>query len=469
MSTNPYPRGPRVSRLDGFLLATRRRDILKFLMKVAGEYGDIAHFQIGPKRIFLLNHPDYIKDALTRHYEIFVKGRQGRRTRHFLGNGLLTSEGEFHRRQRRLIQPEFDRQHFAAHESVLMEHGVRLRKRWQHGQQVDIMREMKGLTLAITSKMIFDTETDAEANDINEAVALVISQFQLFGSQLGNVLAKLPMSRARRVRKAQDRLDGIVRRRIAERRQSGKDHGDLLSMLISALDEPSSDMQMDELTVRDEAVTFFLAGHETMGTALAWTWFLLAQDRAVQAELHAELDTVLGSRLPALADMAQLRYTKMVFAEAMRMYPPAWILARYLIKDFETGGYVLPAGSIVLISQYLMHHDSRYFPDPSRFDPQRWTSELKATRPQYSYFPFGGGPRGCLGEGLAWIQGTLLIATIAQQWRVQAVPSPPVELHPLITLQPKRKLMLQLAQRGGFNGGVESPDHQLYVRPAHRP
>lgn len=447
MSTNPYPRGPRVSRLDGFLLATRRRDILKFLIRVAGEYGDLVHFQIGPRRIFLLNHPDYIKAALTGHYESFVKGRQVRRTRHFLGDGLLTSEGEFHRRQRRLIQPAFHRQHFTAHESVIMEHGLRLRKRWQHGQQLDIMREMKGLMLAITSKMIFDTKTDAEADEINEAVALVISQFQLFGSPLGNLLAKLPMSGARRVRKAQDRLDGIVRRRIAERRQSGEDHGDLLSMLISALDEPSSDKQMDELTVRDEAVTFFLAGYETMGTALAWTWFLLAQDHAVQAELHAELDTVLGSRLPALADLPQLRYTKMVFAEAMRMYPPAWVLARYLIKDFETGGYVMPAGSIVILSQYLMHHDARYFPDPSRFDPQRWTSELKATRPQYSYFPFGGGPRGCLGEGLAWIQGTLLIATIAQSWRVQAVPSRPVELHPLITLQPKRKIMLELARR----------------------
>ncbi len=447
MSAIPYPCGPKVSRLDGFLLATRRRDILKFLVKVAGEYGDIAHFQIGPRRIFLLNHPDYIKDALTSHYESFVKGRQVRRTRHFLGDGLLTSEGEFHRHQRRLIQPAFHRQHFAAHESVIMDHGVRLRKRWQHGQQLDIMREMKGLMLAITSKMVFDTRTDAEADEINEAVALVISQFQLFGSPLGNLLAKLPMSRARRVRKAEDRLDGIVRRRIAERRQSGEDHGDLLSMLISALDEPNSEKQMDELTVRDEAVTFFLAGYETMGTALAWTWFLLAQDQAVQAELHAELDTVLGTRLPALSDMAQLRFTKMVFAEAMRMYPPAWVLARYLIKDFKTGGYVMPAGSIVILSQYLMHHDARYFPDPSKFDPQRWTLELKATRPQYSYFPFGGGPRGCLGEGLAWIQGTLLIATIAQRWRMQAVPSRQVELHPLITLQPKRKIMLQLARR----------------------
>jgi cytochrome P450 len=447
MSTNPYPPGPRVSHLDGFLLATRRRDILNFLMKVAGEYGDIAHFRIGPKHIFLLNHPDYIKNALTSHYESFVKGQQIRRTRHFLGEGLLTSEGEFHRRQRRLIQPAFHRHHFTAHEAVIMEYAERLSERWQHGLKLDVMREMKRLMLTITSKMIFGTKTDAEADEINEAVGLVISQFQLFGSPLANLLAKLPMSGARRIRKAQDRLDRIVRRIIAERRESCQDHGDLLSMLIAAFDEPGTDAQMDELHVRDEAVTFFLAGSETMGTGLAWTWFLLAQDQAVQAELHAELDTVLGSRLPTLADVAQLRYTKMVFAEALRLYPPAWVLARYLIKDFETGGYVLPAGSIVILSQYLMHHDPRYFPDPSRFDPQRWTPEAKGTRPQYSYFPFGGGPRGCLGEGLAWIQGTLLIAAIAQRWRMQALPSLPMKLNPLITLQPKRKLMLQLAKR----------------------
>lgn len=184
-----------------------------------------------------------------------------------------------------------------------------------------------------------------------------------------------------------------------------------------------------------------------MGTALAWTWYLLAQNPTAQAALHTELDSVLGSRLPALADMACLRYTKMVFSEAMRMYPPSWILVRYLIKDFATGGYVMPAGSIVIISQYLMHHDARYFPEPSRFDPQRWTAEAKANRPQYSYFPFGGGPRGCLGEGLAWTQGVLLIATLAQRWRMHLVPSRPMKLLPRITLHPKEEIVLLLERR----------------------
>jgi len=450
MSTNVYPPGPTISRLDGFNLAIRRRDPLNFLMSVAGEYGDIAHFQIGSRRVFLLNHPDHIKEALTRYYEGFAKGRPPTNTRHFLGQGLLTSEGEFHRRQRALIQPAFHRQRFAAHEAVIIEHGARLREQWQDEQQIDIFHEMKRLTLSIISKLVFNTKTDAEADQINDAVQVILSQFSPFGSPFGRLLAKLPMSRMRRIQKAQAQLDGIIRRIIAERRQSGGDGDDLLSMLIKTLEDKDTDAQLTELHIRDEALTFFLAGYETMGTALAWTWYLLAQNPSAQDELQAEVDSVLGARLPTLADMSQLRYTKMVFAESMRIYPPSWILARFLIKDFEAGGYVMPAGSIVIISQYLMHHDSRYFPDPGRFDPERWKPEAKASRPQFSYFPFGGGPRGCLGEGLSWTQGVMLIALLAQRWRMHLMPSRPMELRPRVTLQPKKQVKLQLERRSDY-------------------
>jgi cytochrome P450 len=416
-------------------------------MNIAREYGDIAHFQIGSRRTFLLNHPDYIRDALGVYYEYFTKGRPRRRSRHFLGEGLLTSEGEFHRGQRQLIQPAFHKRQFEAHEAVIMEHGLLMRESWQHGQQIDVALEMKRLTMAIVSKILFDTKTDAEADEINEAVRLVLTQFSPFGSPFGNLLAKLPMSRARRIQKAQERLDTIIRRIIAERRLSGDDRGDLLSTLIFAQDETGNEAAMNDLHVRDETLTLFLAGHETMATALTWTWYLLARHPEVQAKLHAELDAVLASRSPALADIGQLRYTRMVFAESMRLYPPAWTLARYLIKDYEVGGYVMPAGSTVIISQYLMHHDPRYFPNPTHFDPQRWTPEAKAERPQYSYFPFGGGPRGCLGEGLAWVQGVLLIAALAQTWRMRLVPGHTVEVRPVITLQPKYGVKVSLERR----------------------
>jgi cytochrome P450 len=447
LSSRLCPPGPRISRLDGLLLATRRRNPLTFFVDLVREYGDIAHFQIGSRRVFLLNHPDYIKDALDRYYESFAKGRQGSGRRHFLGEGLLTAEGELHQRHRRLIQPAFHRHLFAKQETVIIEQGSRVCERWRHGQQVNIVREMKRLTLSITSQILFNSETDSRVDEISEAMKLVVSQSAPFGSPLGSLLAKLPMSRMRRIDAAKATLDGIVRRVIAERRQSGEEHDDLLSTLVSVLHDPDTDSHTNDLRIRDEALTFFLAGFETLGTALAWTWYLLSQNPAAQAELQDECDRVLGSRLPAVADLHELRYTKAVFAEAMRIYPPIWVLARYLIKDFEAGGYVMPARSTVIKSQYLMHRDPRYFPDPLRFDPRRWTPEAKSSRPQYSYFPFGGGPRGCLGEGLAWTQGLLLIALLAQRWRMKPCMTRPLELQPGITLQPKHDIVLQVEQR----------------------
>jgi cytochrome P450 len=341
----------------------------------------------------------------------------------------------------------FQTQQFSKHEVRIMEAGVALQERWSHGQQVDIMREMKGLTRQIISKMLFDSTTGVEVDEVGEAITLVLSQFSPFGSPLGDLMAKLPMSRARRVHKAQQALNGFVSRLVAKRRESSRTHEDIFSVLMSARDEPVTGQESDDQLIHDEVTTLFLAGHETTGTALGWTWYLLAKDQAVQAKLHAELDMVLGSRLPELADVPHLRYTKMVFAEAMRIYPPVWVLGRYLVEAFETGGYVLPAGSIVVISQYLMHHDLRFFPDPWRFDPERWTPEAKARRPQFSYFPFGGGPRGCVGEGLSWITGTLLIAALAQRWRMQLVQSNPIKLQPLLTLQTKNKILIRLERR----------------------
>ncbi len=368
--------------------------------------------------------------------------------RQFLGDGLLSSEGEFHRSQRLVIQPAFHRQQFARQETVIREQGSRICESWHDRQQMNIMSEMKRLTLAISTQMLFSTNTETEADEINDAVKAIVSRFTPFGSPLGGLLAKLPRSRLRRVREAQAKLDRIVCRIIAERRQSGAAHDDLLSMLIALLDQTDADPHTNAVRIRDETLTFFLAGYETTGTALAWTLYLLAQHPAVRSELHDELNTVLGSRPPSLADLSRLRYTKMVFAEAMRVYPPVWALPRYLTKDFKVGGYVMPAGSVVIISQYLMHHDPRYFADPARFDPQRWTPEAKAARPEYSYFPFGGGPRGCMGEGLAWTQGILLIAAIAQHWQMELVPSRPMELQPRITLLPRHDIMLRLERRG---------------------
>src|SRR5581483_5627846 len=249
-------------------------------------------------------------------------------------------------------------------------------------------------------------------------------------------MAALPIPSTLRFRKAKARLDATIYRMIEARRVGSKDEGDLLSMLLLAQDEEGSGSMTDQ-QLRDAAMTIFLAGHETTANALTWSWLLLSQHPDVEAKLHAEVDEVLGGKLPTVEDLPKLVYTEKVLAESMRLYPPAWMVGYRAINDYAVGDYFLPAGSVILMSQYLMHHDPRYFPDPFRFDPERWTPEAKAARPKFSYFPFGGGPRVCIGEPFAWMEGILLIATFAQRWRLTLAPGYPVVLQPLITLRPK--------------------------------
>ncbi|MDQ3804531.1 MAG: cytochrome P450 [Acidobacteriota bacterium] len=475
MSVNPPPPGPKVSRLQGFMLATRRRDPLAFLLRLARDYGDIAHFQIGSRRIFLLNHPDYIKDALGGHYDSFSKRHGSGPSKHFLGEGLVISEGDYHRSQRRLIQPAFHRRHVAGHAALMVEHAARWRERWSHGQRVDVAREMRLLTLEIMSRLLFGVESEAEAEEIGEAVTLIFTQFRPFGMPLARLLNALP--HARRVERAKSRLDAIIYRRIAERRAGARGGADLLGMLLEMEGEggPLTDTQ-----VRDEVLTLFLAGHESVANSLMWTWYLVSQHPDVEARLHEEVDAVLGPRLPTADDVPRLRYTEMVLAESMRLYPPSWTLARFVTGDWRVGGYILPAGSVVIMSQYTMHRHPRYFRDPSRFDPERWTPEARAARPPFTYFPFGGGPRRCIGEGLAWVEGILLIATLAQRWGMRLVADHPVVTEPVVTLRPKYGIMMELERReaaraaapragnrdaGAESGGVCPHRLAMHARP----
>jgi cytochrome P450 len=275
----------------------------------------------------------------------------------------------------------------------------------------------------------------------------VMNLFNVLLLPFSEYLDKLPLPQTRRFHRARERLDATVYRMIEERRRSSHDRGDLLSMLLLAQDEEGDTGRMTDEQVRDEALTIFLAGHETTANALTWTWYLLSEHKDVETKLHQEIDAVLGLRLPTTDDVPRLRYTEMVLAESMRLYPPAWALGRLARADYEVGGYVVPAGALVLLSQYVAHRDPRYFPDPTRFDPERWTPEARESRPQYSYFPFGGGPRRCIGEGFAWMEGILLIATIAQRFSLRLVPNHPVELRPVITLRPKHGMRMTLSKR----------------------
>ncbi|MEJ7578384.1 MAG: cytochrome P450 [Pyrinomonadaceae bacterium] len=445
MARTLNPPGPK-DRLFSRQASAFRRDPLNFLTNLARAYGDVSHFHIGSQRAFLLNHPDHIKDVLVTRQANFLKAR-AELTRRLLGEGLLTSEGEFHRRQRRLSQPAFHRTRIHAYGAVMVERGARLHERWQDGQTLDIAEEMMRLTLSIVGKTLFNADVETETDEVGAALSEIRRLFETPNLPHSKLLEKMPfVPAARRFQKARERLDAVIYRIIEERRESNRDQGDLISMLLLARDE-EDDRQMTDEQVRDEAMTLFLAGHDTTSNALSWTWYLLSQHPQVEAKLHCELDAVLADRLPSTEDIAALKYTEMVFTEAMRLYPPAWRISRRVIEDYEVGGYRIPAGSLVLLSQWVTHRDPRYFPDPSQFDPERWTTEARDSRPQFSYFPFGAGARRCIGEGFARTAGVLLLATLAGRWRMRLVRNHKVETQPLLTLRPKHGMRMTLERR----------------------
>lgn len=446
MEAGIYPPSPRRKPIVGHLMKFRR-DPLNFLLESARNHGDIVYFKFGPQDIFLINHPDYIRDVLVTHSRNFVKSRGLEMAKKFLGEGLLTSEGEFHRRQRRLAQPAFHHKRINAYAEVMADYAARTRERWRAGEMLDISQEMMRLTLAIVGKTLFDADVESEAKEIGEALTDIMQLFDRITTPFPWLLEMLPLPSNFKFLKAKQRLDSTIYRIINEHRAGGEDRGDLLSMLLLAQDEEGDGGSMTDLQLRDEAMTIFLAGHETTANALTWTWYLVSQHAEIEAKIHAEIDSALGGNLPTAEDMAKLRYTEMVLTEAMRLYPPAWTIGRRALEDYQIDKYVIPAGSIILMSQYVMHHDPRYYPDPFKFDPERWTSEARAARPKFSYFPFGGGPRVCIGEPFAWMEGVLLIATIAQQWKMRLAEGQRVELRPMITLRPRYGMRMKLERR----------------------
>ena len=304
------------------------------------------------------------------------------------------------------------------------------------------------LTLAVVGKTLFDADVESDADEVGEALTEVLELFGYLMLPFSELLEKLPLPPRRRFERARARLDAVIYRIIEERRRSGADRGDLLSMLLFAVDEEGDRSGMTNEQLRNEVMTLFLAGHETTANALTWAWVLLAQNTEAESALHEELDSVLeGGRPPTVEDLSALRYTEMVVAETMRLYPPAYAIGRLSLEDQEVGGYLIPRGSLVLVSQYVMHRDPRFFPDPERFDPLRFAPEAKSERPQFSYFPFGGGPRRCIGEGFAWTEATLMLATIARRWRLRLAHDGRVEPQPRITLRPKGEVRMTLQSR----------------------
>jgi cytochrome P450 len=326
-------------------------------------------------------------------------------------------------------------------------HALRLRERWTDGATIDVAHDMMRLTLGIVGETLFGTDVESRAPEVGRALTAVMQTFWMTMLPFFDRLERLPIPALARGRRARADLDRIIYGMIAERRRRPEDRGDLLSMLLMAQDLEGDGTGMTDRQVRDEAMTIFLAGHETTANALSWTWYLLGEHPEIEARMHEEIDRVLGGRLPTMDDLPRLPVVEQVVTESMRLYPPAWIVGRRALVPYEIDGYRLPARSILVFSPYLVQRDARWFPEPTRFMPERWTAEFKASLPQFAYMPFGGGPRRCIGDQFAWTELILILSTIAQRWKLRLVPGHPVAPQAVVTLRLKHGLKMTLHAR----------------------
>jgi cytochrome P450 len=444
MSTALKPPGPTGSPVTG-CYREFRKSAASFLLSVAREYGEVAYFRLGFQHIYLVNRSDLIEEVLVTSQANFTKSRILKRAKILLGEGLLTSEGEFHVRQRKMIQPAFYRERLIRYAADMVACTEIAQSRWSPGEIRDIADEMMRLTLAIVGRTLFATEIDRDAAEVGRAMTTIVSTYHNLYSPFSRLKQRLPLPSVRRAYEARDYLEKTIFRLIDERRSSGEDRGDLLSMLVQASDDGNA--RMSNRQVRDEALTLFLAGHETTATALTWTFYLLCMHPEIESRLREEITSVLGGRAAAFDDLPRLTYTEMVLAESMRLYPPAWVIGRMTKQHYRLDHYELKPGSICLMSPYVMHRNPRYYSDPERFDPERFTPEARQERPKFTYFPFGGGPRVCIGERFAWMEGVLVLATILQKWQMRLVPGQIVEPEPQITLRTRSgvKVILERA------------------------
>jgi cytochrome P450 len=433
--------------LGGSRLATLmalRSDPIGLLERSAA-IGDVVALATPMFPTFVVNHPDLVWDVLATGNHDFMKGPTMQAAKGLLGESLLTSEGDIHQRRRRTIQPIFHHERIAVYATDMVAIAERASDRWPPDGWIEMRQEMARLTLAIVGRTLFDTDVEAEeAIDVGVALTDVLAQFNRVFSPFLPITERLPLPSTRRFARAKEVFDRTIYAMIERRRADGAGGTDLLSHLLRAADAGSS---MTDVQVRDEAITLFLAGHETTSNALTWTWYLLSQHPDAETALHAELDAVLGARAPTVADVQSLPITRAILSEAMRLYPPAWAMGRRALADHRVGPHVLPSGSVIMVSPWLLHHDERWWPDARTFRLERWTEEGIAARPRHAFLPFGGGPRMCIGEGFAWMEAELLVATIARRWRFELDPAQEIALQPVVTLRPKHGMRMRAVAR----------------------
>lgn len=411
-------------------------DALGFILRLRA-HGDIVRVRFGPFYMYFVNHPDAAREVLVtdaRHYDKPFITKQV--LSDSAGKGLFTNDGEPWKRQRKLVSPAFHTQRIAAYADVMVDYAQRMTSHWSEGKPLDIEHEMTALTMSIVSKTLFNVDIADETSELGETITTVLSVINKRFNRLIALPRWLPVKENREMRAGLAKLNGIIDSFIGEWRRTGEDRGDLLSMLLMAQDDDDGSGMSDQ-QVHDEAVTLFVAGHETTAMTLIWVWYLLSQHPDIEARLHAELAAVLGGRAPTFADLDKLVYTEMVVKEALRLYPPAWAISRGANQDTTLGGYPVKQGMSVMINVYGMHRDARFFADPERFDPERFRPENEKHIAKYAYIPFGAGPRVCIGNSFAMMEATLIVATLAQRFTLSHAPGHVAEPERVFTLRPK--------------------------------
>ena len=406
-------------------------DPLAFLQSLAAVGKDVVPFALGRRTALLLNHPTLVENVLVRDAADFVKGRGYQRAARLMGNGLLTASGPQHTERRRLTQAAFHVRHMPAYAAVVVRHATSLRDRWRQEAPIDVAEQMRELALGIAGEALFGVDLACKAHALRRAVAEALPA-------MDGLLAVV--AGPRHTSEGARELRAIVSEITETRRQSRANRDDLLDLMMAASD-PRDENAMQQL--RDDALTFLLAGHDTVAHALTWTWTLLAEHVDVETGLSEELSVVLNGRPPTAADLPRLIFSRAVFAEAMRLFPPAWVIVRRASVPYRLGAIEAPAGAIVVASPFVMHRDPRFFRQPLLFDPMRWVRGDQDERPRLAYFPFGAGPRSCVGEGFAWMEGTLVLATLAQRWRLARADDSPRVPVPKITLRVQAPVLLR--------------------------
>lgn len=442
--TRSVPGPPRYQAIGNVRAFLNNRP--EFLADIWRRYGDYARFQLGVFDVYLINDPELIRHVLMNYPE-FDKTPAIRFLSHILGNGIFLSGGEFYRRQRRLMQPAFQPKRIATYADIMLQIAAQTAARWREADEIDIHTEMMRHTLNVAAQTLFQTDIDRVCERITESINVLLPFVDRIAKPTGALQMWLPTEANRRFRKARARLDELIYDMIRDHRESGEDRGDLLSMLIMAQDDDSGGTRMTDEQVRDEVITVLFAGHETTAVALSWLWHMLYDHPAVEARLHAELDTVLEGRAPTADDVPRLTYTRQVVSETLRLYPPAPMMDRITTRPWDTGRFIVPKGKYIFLSPYTMQRHPEYWPQPERFDPGRWTPEAVGSRPKFAYFPFGGGPRVCIGEQFAWTEMILTIAALAQQFRLERVRLEPPRTEPIVSLRPESGVKMRVLPR----------------------